>query len=56
MTLSGQLSVLMRDAKTSSIPPADLDLIIKEEMAAADRRLAGFADRLPQDAIPGAVS
>jgi hypothetical protein len=51
MTLSGRLNVLMSDARTAGIAPAEMDVIIKQEMATADRRLAGFADRFPQDAI-----
>lgn len=51
MTLSGRLSLLMSDAKTAGIAPADMDLIIQEELATADRRLAGVSDRFPQDAI-----
>ncbi len=50
MTLSGRLTLLVSDAKTAGISAGDMNRIIQEEMATADRRLAGFADRLPQDA------
>jgi len=50
MTLSGRLTLLVSDAKTAGISADDMNRIIQEEMATADRRLAGFADRLPQDA------
>ncbi|AZV78714.1 hypothetical protein EBB79_13095 [Parasedimentitalea marina] len=50
MTLFGRLTLLISDAKSAGITAADMNLIIQEEMATADRRLAGFADRFPQDA------
>lgn len=50
MTLSGRLTLLVSDAKSAGITAADMNLIIQEEMATADRRLAGFEGRFPQDA------